>query len=167
MAKTTKNKKWSDEQKAFWEFRLHAENVLTNRTNYFLIAQSFFAMAAATLINTKSEVFSSHTAFTLIIWGGLFVSILWLSMFFKIYCRLGTLDKNVEVYFSEYKKVMEGNYFPYISSNVIVGFIIPLVFVIGWAISLFYYLDFYTIIHVLALLLVIYVLYLIYKINKM
>ena len=128
-----------EQEKALWEFRLHAENILTNRTNFFLIAQSFFAMAAATLVNTASTASLSHLLLLFISAGGFVVSSIWFVLGFKIYSRLGRIDNEVKKFFGKFRKMMEETETCY-SSNWFIAIAIPGLFVIGWLLFLFYFL---------------------------
>jgi hypothetical protein len=112
------------------EIRLHAENVLTSRTNFFLVAQSFFAVAAATLVSGMQNSLS-RTLLIFIVFGGLVVSCVWFLLGFKIFFRLGAFDDTLKALFPKYKKIIEEEKFC-ISSNIFIAFVIPGLFALGW-----------------------------------
>ena len=127
--------KWGSEQQAWWEFLLHNEDTITNRTNFFLVAQSLFAVAAITLLNDDLVFELRSSSLWLVSWGGLLVSIVWMLLGVKMYIRQGAVKKTVDKFFIAYKELLEDHDFP-IGSNWVITMLIPVAFSIGWVLFL-------------------------------
>ena len=124
-------KDWKDEDKALWSFLLHAESVITDRTNFFLVAESMFVTALAVSRNS-----GDMPLVNLIIIGGLCITSIWLLLGFKIYVRLNGIVWEVKQFYPGYGKLLEKYNFP-ISSNKSIAIIIPAIFIVGWLYLLF------------------------------
>jgi len=59
------------------------------------------------------------------------VSILWLLLGVKMYIRLHGIVHEVKKFFPEYKELVTVHDFP-ISSNSIIAFLLPIIFIGGW-----------------------------------
>lgn len=128
-----KKDNWDSEQQALWNFLLHAENVLTSRTNFFLVAESMFIAALSAGISSYRTYYLLSSLITI---GGLIISIIWLLLGLKIYIRINGIVFEVKKFFPLYGEILTKYNFP-VSSTMIIAFAIPTVFIIGWLIILF------------------------------
>lgn len=125
---------WTDEQKAWWDFLLHAEKILTDRTNFFLLAQSIFVSAFVILIGGH---FDTRLPFvSVLVWGGMSISFIWLLLGIKIFVRQGGIAKKVKGFFPDYEAVTKKYDIPYVAfiSNLFISFFIPVIFLIIWSV---------------------------------
>lgn len=116
-----------NKEQAWWDLLLHTEKILTDRTNFFLLAQSIFAASFFVLAGQSME----KSVYSLVLsWGGLIISVIWLWLGDKLFRRQGKFRRKVEGFF-RFPENNQG-----FSANQVIAYFIPTIFVAGWALVL-------------------------------
>lgn len=129
---------WEYAKHAWWEFLLHNEKTISDRTNFFLLAESFFVAAVVALVASDKIEFYAFPYFllNLIAFGALSISVSWYFLGQQIYRRQGVVrDVKVRAFFQEFTDELDRYKSP-ISSNRLLTMGLPGIFIFGWLLAL-------------------------------
>ena len=112
--------------KVLWDLLLHLEEIITNRTNFFLVAESIFILAYPDL---QSPQRAMHFLF---ISGGILLSLIWLLLQSKTYGNMGDLTEQIKGKFPEYDIWANKRKGKMIKSNQIITYWLPIFFILFW-----------------------------------
>jgi len=115
----------------YWDWLKHEENIFTNRSNFFLVAEAMFLAAYAALSTTKNKA-EFMVVFSLCM-AGFFITLVWLFVNAKHIINTGKqIREKLEDADERVKKIRDVKGIWRLRSLKLIGYIIPSILLVLW-----------------------------------